>query len=140
VGNICGDISVFSSHQPTTQYRMIASSRATPSALCSYQHHSQSLSRQQRNHEPPPPYQLSVISGNTTTASVVGGCSNSNSGNSISSNNINQTEVVSDSDPNESTNTEVKIPLSSLNNQPQQSSSITINSDKRESDSRRKSH
>ncbi len=144
VGNICGDISVFSAHQPT-QYRMIASSRATPSALCSYQHHSQSLSRQQRNHEPPPPYQLSVISGNTntTTASVVGGCSNSgNSGNSISSNNVNQTTVVSDNNPSESTNTEVKIPLSSLNNQPQQSSPITIHSDKRKlrSDSRRKSH
>ncbi len=138
VGNICGDISVFSAHQPT-QYRVIASSRATPSALCSYQHHSQSLSRQQRNHEPPPPYQLSVISGNTTTASVVGGRSNSNSGNSISSN-INQTTVVSDSNPRESTNTEVKIPLSSLNNQPQQSSSITIHSDKRRSDWRRKSH
>jgi hypothetical protein len=97
------------------------------------------LSRQQRNHEPPPPYQLSVISGNTTTASVVGGRSNSNSGNSISSN-INQTTVVSDSNPRESTNTEVKIPLSSLNNQPQQSSSITIHSDKRRSDWRRKSH
>jgi len=134
VANFCGDISVFSAQQPT-QYRVIASSRATPSALCSYQHQSQSLSRQQRNHEPPPPYQLSVISGNTTAASSVSGCSNS-----ISSNNQNQTTTVPDSSSREATNTEVKIPLSSTNNLPQQTSLITNHSDKLNSNWRRMSH
>ena len=146
VANLCGDLALFSTSQaqPTQLRAVFASSRGTPSALCSYQHNNQSIVRQHRNHEPPPPYQLSVISGNATTtgsttgsASVSGGAGNSNA---ITANNQTTTEqncVLSDSDCNsvEAGYTEVKIPLSVLSShnsqpqeaeQPQQSSAFDI--------------
>ena len=89
VANLCGDLALFSTSQtqPTQLRAVFASSRATPSALCSYQHNisnnSQSLSlSRHRNHEPPPPYQLSVISGNATTTTSAASVSGQSGGGS----------------------------------------------------------
>lgn len=154
VANLCGDLALFSTSQtqPTQLRAVFASSRATPSALCSYQHNinnlntSHSLIRPHRNHEPPPPYQLSVISGTATTAPTsvasvsggsggVGGAGNSNT-DSVAVNNVNnemRSEQIcvspeSDCNPREATNTEVKIPLSecSHTSEPQQSIAFDI--------------
>ena len=105
--NLCGDISVISSHH-SQPYRFISSRPVTSASLFPYQH--SSLLRQHR-HDPPPPYHLNVISGNVVTPNSNG--TNRNASTQSHTNNNQMSDQITDpksfnASSNTNSNTNVK--------------------------------